>query len=147
MAAKPGEPIGAFDHIFTSAEFEKPSTCRDNGAEMNGTKAKKLAALARARKEDHYKDFRQVGSFHEGIYDQGDYVSPWTRGAHNLDSKLMVIGQDWLGVKKLAKPVNPLWVQQGQDPTLPTNRNLQGLNQIVRRCRWRRLKIRNTACA
>lgn len=34
---------------------------------------------------------------HNGLFDDGEYIGPWTRWQGNLDAALMLIGQDWGG--------------------------------------------------
>jgi len=95
-----------------------------------------LASLARQRKADRYKNFMPVGAFHNGAYDSGDYISPWTRSAGNYDSPLMIVAQDWISADKLAGPINPLWIRMGQDPNLPTNKNLSRLLSEIFGVQW-----------
>jgi uracil-DNA glycosylase len=56
-----------------------------------------------------------------------DHVSPFTKGADNVDSKIMVILQDWASEEDLNKPFDKASADQviGYTPTAPTNRNLE----------------------
>jgi restriction system protein len=89
------------------------------------TKAQDIAALARLRRQDRYRNYPSFGDFHGGIYDQRPYVVPWSISAHNVDSPLLVIGQDWNSADRLAGPIDHVQVELGQIPTLPSNRRLR----------------------
>ncbi|UDL87274.1 hypothetical protein LGH82_18955 [Mesorhizobium sp. PAMC28654] len=91
------------------------------------TKRAALRKLAIARKNDRLPPHRCFGDFHDGAYDRQDYVVPWTISAHNYDSDVMIIGQDWNSEANLAGPFDPDQQQFGQKPDLPTNRNLRRL--------------------
>jgi hypothetical protein len=60
-------------------------------------------------------------------------VVPWTKSACNVDAKLMIIAQDWASEKYFQRPKNrtswrdTLRTHLGQDPQLPTNRNIRRL--------------------
>jgi restriction system protein len=86
-----------------------------------------LKSLANERKNDRQTElsrtYHQVGDFHNGIYDLHNHVSPWSNSACNVNSKVMIIAQDWSSEEILSKP--PKNPDLGYDPTLPTNINLQ----------------------
>ena len=90
------------------------------------TKLEKLKVLAAQRRLDDQgvlsKKYGQVGDFHGGVYDTWELVSPWTKSASNLDTELMVIGQDWYSDEAILKSKSP-WLL-GYNPEAPTNKNL-----------------------
>jgi restriction system protein len=106
-------------------------------AAASTTKANRLAALAQLRRhpdagtcQDAYsRNYRRIEEFHDRYYDQHDWVSPWTLSACNVDSDLMIIGQDWASEDVLLKDPDPKIRQFGHDPSLATNRNLKRLLQ------------------
>lgn len=91
------------------------------------TKQERLLALARRRQwaEPWPGSFR-VADFHNGAF-ECDYVSPWTKSAHNVDSDVMLVGQDWASADRLAGPFDPEVSRLGHDKKIPTNRHLQRL--------------------
>ncbi len=93
------------------------------------TKLEKLKVLAAQRRLDDQvglsKKYGQVGDFHGGVYDTWELVSPWTKSATNLETELMVIGQDWYSEDAILKSKSP-WLL-GYNPDAPTNKNLFAL--------------------
>jgi restriction system protein len=90
-------------------------------------KNQKLRVLADQRRHDDQKKlskvYKQVGDFHDGIYDTWGHVSPWSKSACNVDSPVMVVAQDWISEESIKKlPSN---FELGYSPELPTNKNLQ----------------------
>ena len=95
-------------------------------------KCEALAALARKRRKTKWtgfpNQFRDISSYHNGAYDC-DHVSPYTKGADNVNSKIVVLLQDWSSDKFLAK-LNPQSdtgkevIAIGRKDSLPTNKNL-----------------------
>jgi restriction system protein len=104
-------------------------------AATSSNKANRLAALTQLRRhpdagtcrEGYSRDYRRIEEFHDRYYDQHDWVSPWTLSACNVDSDLMIIGQDWASEDFLRKDPDPTIRQFGHDPVLATNRNLKRL--------------------
>jgi hypothetical protein len=99
-------------------------------------KHRELAKLVDLRRKDTFPGMIAIHEFEDGKWDLDHtipLVVPWTKSACNLDAKLMIIGQDWISEKFLLKPRNrtpwrdTLRRQFGQDPHLPTNRNLRKL--------------------
>ena len=89
-----------------------------------------LVALRRLEESD--ERHHALHTFDGGTWDF-DYVVPWTKAANNVDAKLMIIGQDWSSERALKDPRHntpdrvALRKQQGRDPDLPTNKNLERL--------------------
>ena len=53
-----------------------------------------LLDLADKRKHTRWRGFKCIGDYHGGAF-ECDFVSPYTRGADNFDSDVMVMLQDW----------------------------------------------------
>lgn len=85
------------------------------------TKQEHLALLVEARKEP-FKQYRRLGDY-AGF--ECDFVSPYSKGAHNLDADVMILLQDWSSDEALSRSKGPS--EHGRDPGLPTNRNLDNL--------------------
>ncbi|MDP2373283.1 hypothetical protein, partial [Reyranella sp.] len=66
-------------------------------------KIRALATLAQqrrvpgigTRRDGFSRDYRRIEEFHDGFYDKHNWVSPWTISACNVDSPIMIVGQDW----------------------------------------------------
>lgn len=95
------------------------------------SRAEKLAALsalaARRRAADPGGAYRQVGDFHDGLYDRHGWVSPWTVTACNVDSDVMIVGQDWASKDFLGGAADPDQGASGEKKRLETNKNLKWL--------------------
>ena len=62
--------------------------------------------------------YRAIGDFHDRAY-ECEHVSPVSIAAHNLDAKVMLMGQDWDSEKGCERePRRPV---RGYDPKLATN--------------------------
>lgn len=85
------------------------------------TKQDQLALLVEARKEP-FKQYRRLGDY-PGF--ECDFVSPYSKGAHNLHADVMLLLQDWSSDEALSRSKGPS--EHGRDPDLPTNRNLDSL--------------------
>lgn len=90
------------------------------------TKNAKLRELAQRRKKATRPGYRNVGDFHHGIYDC-DFVSPYTKSAHNVNADIMILLQDWAGSKALSGPVMADIKDIGHSVKLPTNIRLKEL--------------------
>jgi uracil-DNA glycosylase len=103
---------------------------------MNMTAAQKreeLLHLAKVRKHDndlcppHY----HLACFHGGKY-ECDYVSPWSKLAHNLDAELMIIGQDWASSDVSNEEFDEDRMIRGQKYSSKTNTNLREFLKLMR---------------
>ena len=96
----------------------------------NNHKRIKLNELASLRSQDNLNDFpdgyMQVEAFHNGIFNTEKFVSPWNIGANNVNSKIMVVGQDWASVEGIKNISVEVW-RCGYDSNLKTNKNLRRL--------------------
>ncbi|WP_213771971.1 hypothetical protein [Bradyrhizobium sp. dw_78] len=91
-----------------------------------------LADLILLRKQDRNPKYHALSDFDDGFYD-GDWITPWTISACNLQADLMIVAQDWSSAETLKSPKWNSSVQKeerkrcGHDANLPTNRTLKGL--------------------
>ncbi len=90
---------------------------------MNKTR---LLDLARKRQTTRRPGYRCIGDYHSGAY-ECDFVSPYTRAAHNLEATVMVLLQDWSCDDRLRGPLDPDAQILGYTPALRTNQNLAKL--------------------
>lgn len=90
------------------------------------TKQDRLLALAKLRQQAVWPGYRGIADLRDGVYDC-DYVSPYTKSAHNVDDEVMVLLQDWSGSDALSGPLDVGARDLGYTPTEATNRNLQRL--------------------
>ena len=73
----------------------------------------------------------RIGDYYNGIY-ECDYVSPFTRGANNVNAEIFVLLQDWSSHNDMIKPITDLAKQQeellmGYTPNQRTNKKLKEL--------------------
>ncbi|TLU56252.1 MAG: hypothetical protein FDX02_01580 [Chlorobium sp.] len=73
----------------------------------------------------------RIGKYHEGIY-ECDHVSPYTKGADNVNAEIFVLLQDWGSNDEMSLPVVDLEKQKfelryGRTPGQETNNNLEPL--------------------
>ncbi|MBT5469852.1 MAG: hypothetical protein HOK41_04560 [Nitrospina sp.] len=90
------------------------------------TKGKQLAKLAKKRKKNVPHGYKGIAEYHEGAY-ECNYVSPYSKSAHNENADVMLILQDWASDESLSRPKDPNIVSLGYSPELPTNKNLIAL--------------------
>lgn len=84
----------------------------------------KLASKRANSKPVPYKQPEDYG------YDFSDWVSPYTKGAHALNSITLVL-QDWASDEKLAQGFNPCLQEHGRILNLTTNRRLEEILKAV----------------
>ncbi len=97
------------------------------------TPAEKLSALKKlgeVRRASKVPDgYFALGYFHNGYY-ECDFVSPWTKCAQNVDSKLMLVGQDWASEDYMSREPRPLVRDLGFDSAFDTNPNIDSLLKL-----------------
>ena len=89
-------------------------------------KHRQLLDLARKRKRTRWSGYKCIGDYHDGAF-ECDFVSPYTNGAHNFDSDIMVILQDWASDEELSRENatdDPIGMKLGHDPNRKTNQKL-----------------------
>lgn len=84
----------------------------------------KIAAIRSKSKPVPYKQPEDYG------YDFNDWVSPYTKGAHSLNSITLVL-QDWASDEKLKQGFNPSLQEHGRILNLTTNRRLEEILKAV----------------
>jgi restriction system protein len=89
-------------------------------------KRAQLLALARVRQATRWEGYNSIADYHDGVY-ECDYVSPYTKGAGNLDADVMVMLQDWASDENLRGTIDEDARVIGYTPRLPTNENLSRL--------------------
>jgi len=92
---------------------------------MDSVKGIELKKIAERCKKNVPKNYKNVADFQGGIFDNKNYVSPWSIGAHNSDANLMLVGQDWVSSEWLTNTNNAQYAKLGRDPNFATNRNLE----------------------
>ncbi len=85
-----------------------------------------LQNLARKRQKTIREGYKNIGDFHNGIY-ECNFVSPYTKSAGKVNASIMIMLQDWLGVDKLSGPIIQDAIDLGHLPSLPTNKRLKEL--------------------
>jgi hypothetical protein len=86
----------------------------------------RLLDLAAIRKKTRWPGYKCIGDYHGGKY-ECDFVSPYTRGACNVDAEMIILLQDWASDDVLSGPYLHARVTVGHDPTRGTNKRLQKL--------------------
>lgn len=85
-----------------------------------------LRELSLKRKKDLLTEFPdgygKVGDYFPEL-DELNLISPWTKTARNVDSQLMIVGQDWSS----SEGMNKIKEELGYDPANRTNINLHAL--------------------
>jgi uracil-DNA glycosylase len=80
--------------------------------------------LAQKRKRSRWNGYKCIGDYHGGDF-ECDYVSPYTKSAHNVDSNIMIILQDWSSDEEMSDPRDQEAMKKyGYTPSLGTNKNL-----------------------
>jgi hypothetical protein len=86
----------------------------------------RLLELARRRQMTRWNGYKCIGDYHGGAY-ECDFVSPYTKSAHNANAELMVLLQDWSSDDVLSGPYLHEGRTVGHDPSRVTNRRLRKL--------------------
>ena len=73
----------------------------------------------------------RIGDYQHGVY-ECDYVSPFTKGANNVNANIFLVLQDWSSHNDMIKPITDpekqkLELINGRTPNQPTNKNLAAL--------------------
>jgi hypothetical protein len=85
-----------------------------------------LNLLVKKRKATRMKGYGCIADYQEGAY-ECNFISPYTKSAQNLNSRLMVILQDWSSSEAIGPELDLDSVKYGHGTTLPTNKNLKAL--------------------
>ena len=110
---------------------------------MNNAKLSQLKELGSQRQSKVYDGYSNLSDFHNGVYET-DFVSPYTKTAHNVDSLIVLVLQDWASSDSLnAVNIDQDTVQLGYTPTWPTNTNLRLLLEETYNLRFQDVFITN----
>lgn len=89
-------------------------------------RAELLKLVEKRRRRDILPGYGRLADYGNGAFDVNcDYVSPYSKGAHNYDADVMIMLQDWSSDDALQRSSGPS--EQGRDPNLPTNKTLDRL--------------------
>lgn len=70
-------------------------------------------------------NYTKVSQYNNGIYYHPDYISPVSKIAHNLNSEILIVLQDWASIDFLNKQEHtPEAINSGINFSLPTNKRL-----------------------
>lgn len=92
--------------------------------------AELLKLVKKRRQPDILPGYARLGDYADGAFDKNcDFVSPYSKGAHNYDADVMVLLQDWSSDDALQRSSGPS--ELGRDPNLPTNKTLDKLLDVA----------------
>ena len=96
---------------------------------MESNKLKSIREISKKIEADSLEFLRnkyvKVSEYNNAIYYDPNYISPVSKSAHNLDSKILLILQDWASVEFLDKQEHTTEkINSGIDLTIKTNKNL-----------------------
>ena len=86
----------------------------------------RLRALAEARQTHELPGYTNLRDYHDGYY-ECKHVSPYTKSANDVDSKVLLLLQDWRSREWLLRHRSAVIQEKGHDPALATNRKLKAL--------------------
>lgn len=89
-------------------------------------KSERLLALSKKRKAKTYEGYSAIGDYNNGVW-ECDYVSPYSISAHNEDTDILIILQDWCSEESFGKEVCQETLKYGYTPSVKTNVNLKKL--------------------
>lgn len=88
--------------------------------------AKLLELVEKRRQPEILPGYARLADYADGAFDKNcDFVSPYSKGAHNIDADVMIMLQDWSSDNALRRSSGPS--ELGRAPNLPTNRTLDRL--------------------
>ncbi len=86
-------------------------------------KQDELLALALLRQSKTYGGYKSISDYANGAY-ECNYVSPYSKSAHNVETDVFVILQDWSSDENMTGDVCEETNLLGYTPSVGTNRNL-----------------------
>jgi restriction system protein len=95
---------------------------------MDATSQKQmlLEQLAEKRQLTVWQGFHQLAEYHNGVY-ECNHVSPYTKGAGDVDAAVFILLQDWSSDEMLKGPICQDSVQFGHATYIGTNKKLKEL--------------------
>lgn len=93
----------------------------NGGHKMRITMDKKqeLLELVKLRKETKYDGYNSIVDYEDGFY-ECDYISPYSKSAHNVNADVFVVLQDWSSDENMHGKCNET-NRLGYTPTVGTN--------------------------
>lgn len=89
-------------------------------------RAELLKLVEKRRRRDILPGYGRLVDYGNGAFDVNcDYVSPYSKRAHNYNADVMIMLQDWSSDDALQRSSGPS--ELGRDPKLPTNKTLDRL--------------------
>ncbi len=88
------------------------------------TEEKELLRLAKLRQKTTYEGYKSIADYEDGYY-ECDYVSPYSKSAHNINADVFIVLQDWSSDENMSgicQETNRL----GYTPSVGTNIKLIG---------------------
>src|SRR5712691_9645431 len=89
-----------------------------------------LLRLAKVRQNTRWPGYKCIGDYDGGVY-ECDFVSPYTKGAGNVDAEVMFILQDWTSDESLSKGFDEDLAKLGYSRHVRTNINLKDLLNTI----------------
>jgi hypothetical protein len=86
-------------------------------------KQKDLYILAKLRQSKTYKGYKSISDYANGLY-ECDYVSPYSKSAHNVDAEVFIILQDWSSDENMSGEICKETNLLGYTPSRGSNKNL-----------------------
>ena len=90
---------------------------------IQNKKQEDLYILAKLRQSKTYEGYKSIADYANGVY-ECDYVSPYSKSAHNVDAEVFVILQDWSCDNNMIREVCNETNLLGYTPSVGTNKNL-----------------------
>lgn len=90
---------------------------------LGSEKEEALRQLAEKRKQTRPAGYANLADYHCGLY-ECDYVSPWSKSAHNVDAEVMIVGHDWSSHEWMSGPIDQESAGRGYSSRFATNKNL-----------------------
>jgi uracil-DNA glycosylase len=86
---------------------------------------RQLAAKRKSANMEEWPGCSNIGDYHQGAYDEHDFVSPYSLSAHNEDAEVLLLLQDWASRGSMSERVHEKTRELGHDPKLVTNKRLK----------------------
>lgn len=87
-------------------------------------KEEKLLELAKKRLRTRYDGYTCIGDYDDGVWEEPNYVSPYSKSAHNVDAEVMIVLQDWCSAESFTGEICQETKMLGYTPSVRTNINM-----------------------
>ena len=91
--------------------------------EQRMNKKQELLKLAKLRQQIKYDGYNYIADYANGAY-ECNYVSPYSKSAHNVNTNVFIILQDWSSDENMQGNVCEETNKYGYTPSVGTNKNL-----------------------